>query len=341
MSFGRLLLRNLFFHWRGNLAVFLGVAVGTAVLVGALLVGDSLRGSLRDLTLQRLGGVDQALVAGRFFREDLADKDKLKAERVAPALLLQGSLSTKGEGPVHRAGRVTVLGVDDRFWPEGDVPLNPLVWKSGQHEFLKNFNVVLLNATLARELGVKSGDEVELHVQKASAVPRESLLGRRDASEVIDKIDLTVGGILPDDSPGGRFSLNPSPEAPRNAFIPLPLLQSRLKQPGGINALLVGGTQPVQQEFAKHLDLPDWNLELNQREARGYLSLESKQMLLEPAVVEAAQAAAKETGLRTAPTLVYLANTIADAAGNEIPYSVVAALDPTLPPPLGPFLPGG
>ena len=46
MTFASLLLRNLRFHWRGNLAVFLGVAVGTAVLTGALLVGDSLRGSL-------------------------------------------------------------------------------------------------------------------------------------------------------------------------------------------------------------------------------------------------------------------------------------------------------
>jgi hypothetical protein len=28
----RLLLRNLLYHWRGNLAVFLGVVVGAAVL---------------------------------------------------------------------------------------------------------------------------------------------------------------------------------------------------------------------------------------------------------------------------------------------------------------------
>ena len=69
----RLLLRNLLYHWRGNLAVFLGVVVGAAVLTGALLVGDSLRGSLRDLTLQRLGWVDEALVTGRFFRETTTD----------------------------------------------------------------------------------------------------------------------------------------------------------------------------------------------------------------------------------------------------------------------------
>src|SRR5207248_64291 len=72
MTFGRLLLRNLLFHRRGNFAVLLGVAVGTAVLTGALLVGDSLRGSLRGLALKRLGWVDHSLVAGRFFREEVA-----------------------------------------------------------------------------------------------------------------------------------------------------------------------------------------------------------------------------------------------------------------------------
>src|SRR5437870_10390428 len=84
-----LLIRNLFYHRRGNLAVFLGVALGTAVLTGALLVGDSLRGSLRALTLDQLGWVDQALVANRFFREKLAEG--LPAERACPLILLQGT----------------------------------------------------------------------------------------------------------------------------------------------------------------------------------------------------------------------------------------------------------
>ncbi len=56
----RLLLRNLIYHRRGNLAVLLGVVLGTAVLTGALLVGDSLRGSLRALALDQLGWVDEA-----------------------------------------------------------------------------------------------------------------------------------------------------------------------------------------------------------------------------------------------------------------------------------------
>src|SRR5437763_1801340 len=72
MTLTRLILRNLFFHRRGNFAVLLGVAVGAAVITGALLVGDSLRGSLRDRALRRIGWVEEALVAPRFFRQPMA-----------------------------------------------------------------------------------------------------------------------------------------------------------------------------------------------------------------------------------------------------------------------------
>src|SRR4051795_9386056 len=95
MNLARLLLRNLLYHWRGNLAVLLGVVVGTAVLTGALLVGDSLRGSLRELTLRRLGWIDRALVGTHFLRESVADS--LPAERVSPAVVLRGSAGAEGD----------------------------------------------------------------------------------------------------------------------------------------------------------------------------------------------------------------------------------------------------
>ena len=65
-----------------NLAVACGVAVGTAVLTGALLVGDSMRGSLRHLTLDRLGRIEEVLVADRFFRQ--AGRRTGLAARVLP-----------------------------------------------------------------------------------------------------------------------------------------------------------------------------------------------------------------------------------------------------------------
>lgn len=406
MTFGRLLRQNLFYHWRGNLAVLLGVGVGTAVLTGALLVGDSLRGSLRALAQDQLGWVDHVLVAGRFFRQDLASE--LGAERFGSAILLQGAAGSGSDLPenssrplVHRAGRIMILGVDERFWlgsrslargaaqssPADQPPGGQDLWASANEE-------VVLNSALAGKLGVAGGDTVTLYLQKVSAVPRETLLGRRDTGEVVDALRLRVRAVVPDEGLG-RFTVHPSPAVPYNAFVPLHLLQTKLGQPGRGNTLLVGGGDAarLQQELQRHLSLEDWGLMLHSPESRTqgffdkldrnhdgkltsnewrgrvattfaqavrnqenvlersrvadfyrshhpYLSLESRQMLLEPAVADAAAAAAKEAGLRAAPTLVYLANSISDGR-QEIPYSIVAALDPGLPPPLGPFLPPG
>ena len=67
-----LVLRNLRHFWRTNLAVIAGVATAVAVLAGALLVGDSVRGSLRALVIERLGRTDRVVLSNGFFREGLA-----------------------------------------------------------------------------------------------------------------------------------------------------------------------------------------------------------------------------------------------------------------------------
>ena len=69
MSRFRLILRSLTHHWRGHLGVFLGATLASAVLMGALIVGDSVRGSLREFGLERLLGYHFALSSGdRFYR---------------------------------------------------------------------------------------------------------------------------------------------------------------------------------------------------------------------------------------------------------------------------------
>ena len=70
----RLLLRSLVHYWRTNAAVVGGVATAVAVLAGALLVGQSIRSSLRDLVVERIGATAYAVSADRYFREDLLEK---------------------------------------------------------------------------------------------------------------------------------------------------------------------------------------------------------------------------------------------------------------------------
>src|SRR5687768_3168638 len=93
----RLICRNLLYFRAANLAVVLGTAVATAVLTGALMVGDSVRGSLRALAVQRLGPVEHALVATRFFEQSLVERvgKALGGANppMSPAILVRGGVS--------------------------------------------------------------------------------------------------------------------------------------------------------------------------------------------------------------------------------------------------------
>ena len=61
MTYWTLIRRSLRFHARAHLGVVLGAAIGSAALIGALVVGDSVRGSLRQRTQDRLGKVQYLL----------------------------------------------------------------------------------------------------------------------------------------------------------------------------------------------------------------------------------------------------------------------------------------
>src|SRR5262249_15340018 len=110
MRTSTLLARNLTCFWRTNLAVLLGVTTATAVLAGALLVGDSVRGSLRDLVLDRLGNTEFVVSGSGFFREKLAEE----LGSACPMIALDGVAAHEPSG--RRAGGVQVYGVDERFW---------------------------------------------------------------------------------------------------------------------------------------------------------------------------------------------------------------------------------
>src|SRR3954470_24217817 len=93
MSSFSVITKSLAHHWRIHAAVALGVAAATAVLTGALIIGDPVRGSLRHLVLDRLGKIDELLVLDRFFQQDLvadleANQDfKKRYAAATPAIL--------------------------------------------------------------------------------------------------------------------------------------------------------------------------------------------------------------------------------------------------------------
>ncbi len=336
MNLLRLIRQSLWHYRRIHLAVWLGVAAATTVLTGALLVGDSMRGSLRHLVLDRLGRIDQVLVTPRFFRAALADElrsapgfDK-HFTGVVPAVLLEGSVAAPERG--RRANRVNLLGGGEAFWQlgEGGPPAPPARDR------------VVLNQPLADELQVGVGDDVIVRLPDPAEVPADSPLGRK--TETVRSRRVTVAAVIAPQGLG-RFSLRSSQQLPLNAYLATETLQAALSEPDRINALLVSGPMrdrvPAEADAAEawlaanlRPTLADYGLEIRTAD-RGYWQLTSRRLLIEPAVERVAldPAAAQDPQ----PVLAYLANTIA-VGPREIPYATVAGLNISARPPLGPLL---
>jgi ABC-type antimicrobial peptide transport system permease subunit len=324
-------LTSVLYFWRLNLAVLLGAAVATAVFTGALLVGDSVRGSLRDLTLERLGKIDHALVSDKFFRQQLASafandsEFNQHFETPVPAILLNGTAihaTTKS-----RAAKININGVDQQFAPllrsTGD--FSTIFSKAPQQIFPS----VIINAALQKELQAEVGDQILLSFPRPSEVHRESLLGRKETSDLVEIIRLTLTAVIPDHG-AGRFGLRPNQNLPRNAFVPLANLQKAFDEKDRVNALLVANKiatpadTSLQNSLRRVITLNDLGLTL--REHNLCLSLESRELILKPQIAAAVESIAAELGAPTMPVLTYLANTMT-AKGKLIPYSTVSALN--------------
>jgi ABC-type lipoprotein release transport system permease subunit len=231
-------------HFRTLLApVSVGVAIATAVMVGALVVGDSMRGSLRFIALDRIGQIESLIIAPRWFDESLAKNlvlHGLKAERVQTAVFVQQAVA---ERETTRASEMSLFGVEDRFWG----------WGTFATEIKINDEEVVLNTALAEKLQAKVGDLITLRVASQAVVPADSPLGRRDQDTIVLP-RWKVIAILPDRSLA-RFSLRSDQRPIYNAFANKSSLQQALEIAGRVNAILIQQDPnavdvPATSEFA-------------------------------------------------------------------------------------------
>jgi putative ABC transport system permease protein len=308
MTPANLILASLRHHRRMHVAVGLSVATATAVLTGALIVGDSVRGSLRELTLERLGRIDSALVTGHFFRAALADE-----VHGAPAILMPGTLEAGSGEETRLATQASIVGVRESFWELGEGgPKQPL-----------GADDVAITEPLARELGVAAGDSILVRIPASEAIPADSPLGEKN--DTTRGRRFRVAEVL--DSRGlARFSLQPTQQLPRNVFVPLSTVENMLDKADRANAILVAGTVS-DADFKPQLT--DYGLRVDAVEApTKYVSLSSDELVLPDAVVAAAEKAFPGDQLQ--PDVTYLANSLVVGSGTaekKIPYSTITGVD--------------
>src|SRR5262245_16483695 len=155
MKTSTLIKQSLTHYVRTNLAVILGVATAVAVLSGALLTGDSVRASLKDLFLSRLGNTDYLISSTTFFREQLAtdlqssEMFKSRFTDTCPIITLNGFVTD--ENSKRRASSIQVYGVDERFWKF-----------HGKANAAPADRDILLSEALATDLAAAAGDPILL-----------------------------------------------------------------------------------------------------------------------------------------------------------------------------------
>jgi ABC-type lipoprotein release transport system permease subunit len=330
----QLALRGLLHYWRTNLAVVLGVATAVAVLTGALVVGESVRASLRALVTDRLGRTDHAVVAATFFRETLSDDvgaDPMASARFSsfvPLLVAQGFVTAQEGG--QRVGGVAVYGVDDRFWR-----FHRMEGVNGPSD-----RDAFLSPALATELHVGDGATLLIRLQRPSAIPIESLHARKE--DLGRTVRVTVRRILPR-AAVGEFSLRPQQGDVRAVFVPLARLQQDLDIRGRVNTVLASlrSGQPDDAERADALRvlqtavrqraaLDDMGVSVRPLPGPAAIAIESSAGLLDERQQHAALEGIAATGLSAQPVFTYLANTMR-VGSREVPYSLVSAVDGLVP----------
>ena len=313
MTAWRFMFRSLWYYRRTHVGVLLGAAIGTAVLTGALLVGDSVRGTLIASAMARIGQARLAIASGdRFFRAALADEFAGTGSTPGAAALAVRGLATSSDGTAA-ANDVQIIGVDDRFLAFAPVPSQLTAPADGY---------VLLNRRLAEQLKASPGQRVILRLDKPSLLARDlPLASGEDASMIMP---LTVAAIV-DDAQFGDFSLRADHIRPYNAFVLRSALADRLGLAERANVMLLGDVpfETAHSVLRQNLGLADMQLELRDLPNDLGVELLSDRVFIERAVL----AASVSEG--ASPVLGYVANELRKGE-RSAPYSIVAAVDTPL-----------
>ncbi len=316
MQYFRYIIQSLSFYWKRHLSVLLATALGTAILTGALIVGDSVNFSLEEIVRQRLGSVVFAMDSGdKMVSAELVTTLGKELQNSTAGVLKTSGLAINPDKDL-RVNQVNVYGTDSVFWKftsEAVVPLER--------------NEVYLSRNLAYRLAIDSGDMLLLRLHVPQTIAVNSPFSQEEETDVAVRV--LVKGIL-SDGQFGRFSLKSDQKEPRNIFFSREYLSKKLKQKGKVNHILVAGKNETNEQklnttLVKLWELSDIGLKID-GVGDSLIRLSIEQIFFNETLSKRIQAYEQSSS----PVFTYLVNEIRSDSLST-PYSFVTGLeDPSL-----------
>lgn len=318
-------------HLKQGLTVALTASLATAVIAGALAVGDSMGALVERTADDALPGMDGLITSTTpvetgyftrlFFYPDWSDNVRKEA------MLLTVPAATTCGSTGQRDGRVTLYGFTDSlygfssFYKDGDERTAPL-----------GTGDVVINQHLADQLGVRVGERITLRVPNPEFWSDFLFLYGEDAS--IQR-EVRVRAVF-DDQGLGRIDLEAKRTPGSSVFMSLDDAQDLMGLGDVVNAVvfqyrdrdLVGTDRErrLVRSFTDQLDeqVGAEGADLQVRTSvQGWSVLTSDRIFiqgeLEPRLAEAAWL--------WSPTLTYFVDSIEAPAGGDLAYSTVTGLD--------------
>lgn len=306
-------------HYRkAHLLLMLMTLVTGMIITGALMIGDSVRSSLKAIAEERIGQTEWALHGGdRYFRIALTGELSEKLQTiVVPLVMMEGTAGS--QGGQNRIPNVQVVVVDDAFWKFA--PKSPSISMEAGSAFI--------NHRLANRLNLKAGDTFVLRLRSPSALPTDFPFAANEGN--VKALRLDVGRILTPDG-FGHFSLKTHHIPQPTVFISLAEFWDIVGEKNNVNTLLISRQEnprltldKIQQALDEAWKIEDAALSIKPLPGRNLCELKSRRIFLSQRISKAARTAS----LDAAPIFSYFVNTV---RGNlrETPYSIVSSPPPS------------
>ena len=319
----KLIIHSIIYYRKQHIGTILAIAMCTTILTGAFIIGDSVRGSLRDMVTERLGNTSYALeLDHRYIKTRIADKlaDRL-GTTVAPLLCINGVLRNP-EG-TNLARSVRINGIDFRF---AQIANNSKIYENLADD------EILINEPLARQLNLNTGDEIVLRFTDSGFLPGDTPIAGNVSNIIAGRYK--ISGIVNTEQLG-HFNLRINQVATENVFISLSALGRELNLNDYANTVLIAGNgsdkineHTIFDALKSNWDISDAGFDLVFLDKKNKLELRSKSIFIDKDI---SQAIINSDSIYS-PVLTYFINTISNGT-RSTPYSFVSAIGaPIIPP---------